>query len=503
MELVKECLSCYEAGADLTMTQEETQETIVPDYCPDIARIIDTSGKVFLHSRELREGKILITGMVKVTVLYTPENDGGIRSLEFAISFTTEGEGAGDHMIVRTEIESIETRMTNPRKVFTRCLLSTHVSCCKKTERQYCSDVQAEPEAGIEKRMEQTKVSTISGIAEKDFTFSDEMNISPGKSPAEEILLSTVKETVSETKIVGNKLIVKGLINISLLCAAAEKQYYCAGGELPFSQIIELESPAEDSICTVTLTQTGAEFSIGEDGHTVSVTLYLHAQALLREERTLTFLSDLYSTAYGMNYEAAPMEFSDYIDTLSRRQMVREVLETGVVAKNILTISVSCGAVSVSREGEVVTLRTIASIHALYLDEGEVPLVSERRMEVSCQMEFPENCQVTAKAVCPEEAMGSISSGGIEIRFPVDFSADATVQKTCSCVMAADLDTEASQDAENRPSIVLRCLAPTESLWDLAKHYRTTCANILSANEIEEGTAIPCDRLLLIPKKRI
>ena len=37
------------------MTQEETAETIVPDYCPDIARIIETTGKVFLHSREMRD----------------------------------------------------------------------------------------------------------------------------------------------------------------------------------------------------------------------------------------------------------------------------------------------------------------------------------------------------------------------------------------------------------------------------------------------------------------
>ncbi|MBU5627261.1 DUF3794 domain-containing protein [Oscillibacter sp. MSJ-2] len=503
MELKKACLNCWEAGADLTLTQEETLETIVPDYCPDIARIIDTAGKVFLHSRELRDGKILITGTVKVTVLYTPEDDGGIRSLEFALPFTTEGEGTGEHLSVKTEIESVETRMTNPRKVFTRCLLSSRVCCFRRTERPYCSDVEAEPALGIEKRLEAAKVNTVAAIAEKEFTFSDELNISPGKNPAEEILLSSVRDSISETKIVGNKLIIKGLFTISLLCSAAEKQYYSAGGELPFSQIIELEAPAEDSLCSVSLQLTGAEFKIGEDGHTVTVTLYLHAQAQLREEQTLTLLSDLYSTAHAMTYDAAPMELSDYIDTVSRRQTVREVLEIGVVAKTILAISVACGTVTHSREGEVVTLRTTASIHALYLDEGGVPLVSERRMEVNCQMEFPENCQITARAVCPEDAMGSLSSGGIEIRFPVDFSAEATVQKSYSCVMSADIDLEAAQEDASRPSIVLRCLAPSESLWDLAKRYRTTCANILSANELEEGTAIPCDRLLLIPKKRV
>ena len=46
LELKKACFDAYEAAGELTLTQEETAETIVPDYCPDIARIIETTGKV-------------------------------------------------------------------------------------------------------------------------------------------------------------------------------------------------------------------------------------------------------------------------------------------------------------------------------------------------------------------------------------------------------------------------------------------------------------------------
>lgn len=57
LELKKTSLDAYETGGELTLTQEETAETIVPDYLPDIARIIETEGRVFLHSRELRVGR--------------------------------------------------------------------------------------------------------------------------------------------------------------------------------------------------------------------------------------------------------------------------------------------------------------------------------------------------------------------------------------------------------------------------------------------------------------
>ena len=73
LELKKTTLDNYESSGEVTLTQEETTEVIVPDYCPDIARIIAADGKVYIHSRELRDGKASISGTVRVTVLYTPD----------------------------------------------------------------------------------------------------------------------------------------------------------------------------------------------------------------------------------------------------------------------------------------------------------------------------------------------------------------------------------------------------------------------------------------------
>lgn len=120
LELKKECLDTYEPGEPQTLTQEETTETIVPDYCPDIARIISAEGAVYLHGGAEQEG---LSGTVRVTVLYTPENETGVRALEFALPFTAQGEGLSDctHVAAETEIELLESRMLNPRKIFTRC----------------------------------------------------------------------------------------------------------------------------------------------------------------------------------------------------------------------------------------------------------------------------------------------------------------------------------------------------------------------------------------------
>ena len=49
---------------------------------------------------------------------------------------------------------------------------------------------------------------------------------------------------------------------------------------------------------------------------------------------------------------------------------------------------------------------------------------------------------------------------------------------------------------------MLRKLGSEATLWSVAKQYRTTSAAILAVNALEEGAAVPTDRMLLIPKAR-
>ena len=505
LELKTVSLDTYETGGELTLTQEETAETIVPDYCPDIARIIETDGKVYLHSRELREGKAELSGTVRVTVLYTPDGESGIRTLEFAMPFTAESDGRAlpncQYLTAETETEFLETRMLNPRKVFTHCKLVTHVCGYQRMPLQFCTDTEAEPQLQVEKRQEQQHAILLTHIAEKDFTFTEEMNLSPGREGAAELLTSQVSSTVTETKIVGSKLIFKGVFAVSLLYRDNNGGCGSFTSELPFSQIMEVEGAVEGSAASLQLQLTGTDLQIdGDDpeGRQIAVTLYLHATALLREEQELTLLSDLYS----MTYEAAPLNLTGFRENLTRRQTLREVLEIGVVADSILALSASCGAVSVSREGNLAVLRTGVTVRAMYLDEGGVPLVAERSIDAGCQLELPEDCRITARAVCSEEVQGTLGDRGIEVRFPVDFHVEAAARVKKVCVSAAKLDTENTKDLGGAPSLVLRCIGRQESAWDLAKKYNTTIAAILSANQLEREEDIPQDQLLLIPRKR-
>ena len=62
-------LACCEPVGDLVTTQEESMETAIPEYCPDIARIVDTVGQLRLREKHPAGQQLTMGGSVVLTVL--------------------------------------------------------------------------------------------------------------------------------------------------------------------------------------------------------------------------------------------------------------------------------------------------------------------------------------------------------------------------------------------------------------------------------------------------
>ena len=79
LEFDRDTMICYKTVAEVTLCQEETLESIVPDACPDILRIVDVCGQAYLGTKQAKDGMASVTGMVRAAILYQPEGASGWR----------------------------------------------------------------------------------------------------------------------------------------------------------------------------------------------------------------------------------------------------------------------------------------------------------------------------------------------------------------------------------------------------------------------------------------
>ena len=71
-------ITCWDEVPRLTLTHEETLEAAIPDYCPDMGRVVEASGTLCLRSITARSGNLdpersmeIMTLLVKINQLGT------------------------------------------------------------------------------------------------------------------------------------------------------------------------------------------------------------------------------------------------------------------------------------------------------------------------------------------------------------------------------------------------------------------------------------------------
>ena len=508
LELQQEHFSCYYSSAQLCDTHEETLETIVPDYCPDIARIIDASGCLFLRKYELADGKVSISGSIKMTLLYMAEE--GIRSLDYTIPLDYKLEGRlseASEILTEGTLDSCEVRLLNPRKFFSRVSVSLCAVPYTSAAVTACDGVAEKEKYKIETLCETHEVSLIQAIREKDFVFSEEVVLSSVKEPIRDILRTKSKLRVTECRSVGSKLILKGIAYLDMLYLTQDSALAQLSSELPFSQIIDgLDDKDGELSCEAFLRLTGCEAHIGsenapDDAHTISLKLMVSAFVLLRKTQQLRCIADLYSTAYDLVAKSEQIELSPSPEVFVRMQTVREQIDTGVAVRSILCAEVSFGSAALTQSNAGSTLRAGALIKVLYLDESGSPLLAERRVEVTLDTDIFAAQGALVRCTCVGDISAGISASGIEVRFPAEFTVTSQTAPHYPCLTALSAEERKEPDSE-MPSLVLRMLKRGESLWSLAKQYRTTVEDILKANELTEEAAAAVGQMLLIPRKR-
>ena len=505
-ELDRTQMNSYDTRMDTTLLREETLEMIVPDACPDILRVVETDGKVVLTRKEAMDGRVELAGLFKLSVLYAPDGESGMRHLDAVIPFTCAAEGNGISptctVVACARLCKADARAINPRKILVRAEAAVDVTVFVPQGEAICSRVADDGEGGVEQLTETREVYLTACVQEKPFPLSDDIALSASKPAALELLKSRVSLNRGDSKIIGNKLIFKGSANVTILYRGEDNGIYASSAELPFSQIMEVAGVAEDAECDLTLALTGAECTLNpeDDGRTVSVSIEALAQAVVRETRVLDVLVDAYSTKEPLNVEWESCSTQSRLDRGIRSQNVREVWEVPGTIREIADCRLTVGQITRAQEGEKLVLTAQAEIQTLALNEEGELFAFQHPVNVPCSLELPEGCVCSCQCEGSGEVYAAPTAAGVEVRFTLDFRycAMAHHQLTALCALEPG---EARSESGKQPSLVLRMLEQRERLWDVAKAYGTTIADIISANELEDASAA-VGRLLLIPRKR-
>ena len=174
LELKWRDLTWFEVLGRATATHEEALETAIPEYCPDMNRIVDATGQLQIRDREITGGAVMVSGMVSVRVLYSSEESSGLRSLEVSVPFrcTQEGGNLAACRVLRAEGRLLltEAKAVSARRLYVRVLPEVTVTGYGEMHGRLCCA--AEGDASLAVRTRETPLRLLSAVAEKQCPFT-------------------------------------------------------------------------------------------------------------------------------------------------------------------------------------------------------------------------------------------------------------------------------------------------------------------------------------------
>ncbi|MCC8128858.1 MAG: DUF3794 domain-containing protein [Clostridiales bacterium] len=489
---------------DSGYSREETLEMIVPDACPDIVQVVDTWGFCCLARREVTDSGALVTGRVRVTVLYIPEGGGGLQRLETELPFQhlsecTQADGSA-RLLARAWVSSAETRILNPRKVLIRTDICERVQLYRPQTLRTCGGLEADDALGLQTRQRQEQTDLVTQTAEKIFVLEEELTLSGGRTASAVPLRLRPEASWVEARLIGSKLVLKGTVRVQALWQEEGGGLTCNSFELPFSQMLDAGGVGESARYRVWLQlqswQTGP---LSGDGRALPVNLELCAQAVFGQRLPLELMTDAYSVY-------CPTELHTEQWTVCRqsqeesRQPIREFVPCERSIQTVLDCHGELGLAQIAREDSQYTVTVPVSATVLCLDEEGTPFSVLRSFSVSLQPScLPEQRLRCGCTLLQMEALPA--AAGVELRGTVALHLQTVQETEISGLTGLEVDREHPWDHAGQPSVMLRRPAPSESLWDIAKRCCTTCQEICAANGLAEDQPLG-EQMLLIPRKR-
>jgi hypothetical protein len=499
LELRQETLGGWQTLCHLPWEQEETAETIVPDACPDIWQVLSGEARILLQRKEAQEGRAECSGLLKTTILYQPEGEGGVQAMEATLPFSVSPEVKGltrrCALHAQPRVLSVDVHVLNPRKVLLRVGYCLELSAYAPQNRSLAAWAEGED---LRQRTGTIETLVTEAVVEKAFTYSDTLVLPAGRPDVEEILAIRTDCCCQEAKVVGGKLVFKGEAVLRLLCRGEGGLIFPAEFRLPYSQLMDGGEGSEESVCTMDLffgevTVTPEE----EDPRTIQVELSVLAQGVVRQRRQVPVLLDLYSTTHLLAVEETTAATLALLGRGEEQAAESGTLETAVPPTQLLDVSVRLGRRSQSTEGEDRLLTQETEVTLLY-ETQEGTASAAKTLTVSCRLpgESEGDCAFSAELL--REPTVTLTGEGADVSLPLLFRWMTLAQGEASLV--GSVEEGEPRDRGNGPSVVLRALRPGETLWDTAKRYGADSEAILTATGVSEEE-LTSGQMLLIPCK--
>lgn len=480
----------------------------LPDYCPDIGRILKCRVTPALSSVLVSGESLLCEGVCDVRVLYLDGRAGALRccafSREYSASVPLKGSPADKAVAwVRAGVGHLSCRAVNARRLDLHLAVSLKALAVAQRREEIPCDIR---EPGVEKRRGSVGAFRAVNALSHRFQTEQDIPLKNGKPPIDQILRQSGTVRVLDVRMGEESLTVSGTIDLSFLYLPTDgEDPEKMGASLDFSQVLVCEGAGEDCVCDLKaelgeLSILPREDDLGEfSGVSVSASVFL--TAFLYQSCQVDYIEDAYSAAGSLQVlrgESSLLQVVQGLRSESVKKKCRLTSEDGEIEK-LLDLWCEQDSVQLSTGPGKLSCVLRFTLCMLFTSGGRVHYKEEI---VTQESVFPLDEEADrVQAGCRTEIW--------EYRIADKNSLEVSVESTLSCFVSrrdtlryvnAVSPGEDTEEDDGRSCLLLYYGRQGEELWTIAKEHRCLMSDLRRDNGLSEDVLLE-DRQLIIVKR--
>ena len=494
-----------ESVHESTAEQSLDADIILPDYCPEIAKILQCSVIPNINSVSNNSGRVTADASATIRIFYVGEN-GKLAAYEQNYplqKYIESGKITSDSSVsVDLKTDYANCRAVNPRRIEVRAMMTFIFRINNKRDESVLSGVDG---AGMQTITQELDAASLCGINERTFSLSEVIEIPGGKAPVSQVINVASSAVVSELKVINNKALLKGDCNVKIYYVADETSAVeFIEHSVPISQIIELDGLTENCRTGINLNicmcETTPKADSSGDMRLIDFNARINAFIVAFDEIPVSLINDAYSTVCETKntYKSIElMKFNDKFDSVFTNKVVLESI--GVSVNCVTAVWCSEMKYSFSSKDDKCTVSGTYQANIVYKDNENKTGIIRKPVDFDFSVKMSEKSErITCFGGVHILSCSCAVSAESRLELKTELSASGIILSNITMKYISNVDILNENKRKDNCALTIYYCDKGENLWNIAKKYATTVDAIKTENELTDDF-VDEKCMLLIP----
>lgn len=477
---------------------------IIPDIKPDILSTVDSCGNIYIYKKEIVNGKLRIDGGVQAYIMYLADNEqNNIRGLHIVIDFSQsiEIENLSQEMDFdcKLNVKNIECKILNGRKINVKANMDVEVKIYSNKEKEFVKSINNMEK--IQMISNSIKINSLKGRGETIATAKDTITIEDNLA---DILGNEISVRNKDIKVSYNKVLSKADVMIEILYLTEDEKIKTVTAQIPIMGFIDIPNISDKEICDTDYEIRNINIKPNNvEDHSIYLEIEFLVKCNAYEDREINLIQDLYSPEEDITMNQEKVNLIQNKNTIKDTCNVQEKINVSEIkGGKIFNVRATSNIIkenvlnnSISYEAEII-------LNILY--ESSIT----NRMEVKEQRiafthninsdKINKNVNIDTTIEIDSKDFICMPDNTIDVKLNMNFLVN--LYSTNSVSIVNNINIQENSENSKSSSMVIYFVKEGDTLWKIAKKFKSTIDEIAKVNDIEDVDKINIGDQLYIPK---